>query len=232
MAGEAGARTVGYPTRPAVELAPGDLIHLGSLTFVLVAATEVVDAWLQVTLYDPERSGPQPIRPVAHLAYRLDQPVRIAHRGLQPPGSAVATGWAGDGAGTDHAADDEVDLDRVARLVRAAGIGCVIEVVDHASAAAVLLAGPPTAAPDWAHPWRAHAGPAVRSRNGRCTATTRTLAVGLHDGGATTPVGVADVGAVTEEAIAALVIAQTCTPTAPLTADTVSILGLRPLSGR
>lgn len=242
MASDTGPRPAGYPTRPASALQPGDLIHLGSLTFVLVAGintgTDTVDGWVEVTLYDPERLGLRPSRPSAHLSYRPDQSVRIAHRGVQLSGSTTpadqphenpctvhAVGW---GANSVERGVDDVDLDRVARLVRAAGIDCVIDVVDHASATAVLLAGRPTAVPDWAHPWRAHAGPAVRGRGGRCTATTRTLAIGPHDAGATTPIRVADVGAVTEEQIAALVIAQTCTPTTPLTSAAVSALGLHP----
>ena len=233
-AGDCGPEPAGYPTRPAGELLPGDLIHLGSRTFVLVASADTTDGWVQVTLYDPERPELRPRHSVSDLSYRPDQPVRIAHRGVPLPGSFSPADEPdvnpdtdhGAGRSTDHGVDDEVDLDRVARLVRAAGIDCIVDVLDPAGATAVLLAGPPTGEPDWAHPWRARAGPAVRGESGRCTAARRTLAVGPHDGGATTPLSVADVGAVTEEQIAELLIAQTCTPTTPLTADAVRALGL------
>lgn len=232
MAPGTGPRSAAWPTRPASELLPGDLIHLGSLTFVLVTRTTEADGWVQVTLYDPNRPESRAIRPVAHLSYRADQPVPVAQRAVGLPGSALSADQHDGRPDTGHGADREVDLDRVARLVRASGIDCVIDVLDHSNNTAVLLAGPPTAVPDWAHPWRAHAGPAVRDRTGRCTATTRTLAVGPHDAGATRPISVAAVGAVTEEQIATLIVAQTSTPTTPLTAAAIRALGLHPTQDR
>lgn len=244
-----------FPPRPAADLRAGDLLHLGSLTFVLVTHAETTDGWVQVTLYDPDRPDPSPHR-VAHLSYRPEQDVRIAHRGIHPPRPAAASPepdlaallarHQADGPLVLDATDpgrlvanpapddpalgsDTLDLDRVADLVRAAGVWCVVDVNDASSGVATLLAGPPTGSPSWAHPWKAWAGPGRHHPNGPATASMRTLTVGPHDGGETAPVLARSVGAVTEEHVAALIVAQTRTTDAVPTGDELTAIGLYPV---
>jgi hypothetical protein len=227
-----------FPTRPAAEVTAGDLLHLGSLTFVLVRAAVTTDGWVHLTLYDPDRPGSGP-----HLSYRPDHDLRIAHRGIHPPDPTTDQGWElltgpaavppaphsalGAERGGDEAGGEFIDMDRVAALIRAAGIACVIDVTDPRLGVA-LLVGPPTASPAWAHPWSAYAGPAVHAPDGATYATAGTLAVGLHDGGEAEPIVAESVGATTAEQIADLIIAQGRKPHAPLTDHELLAINLHP----
>jgi hypothetical protein len=230
-----------FPTRPAAELAAGDLLHLGSLTFVLVTEAEQADGWVHVTLYDPERPGSGP-----HLSYRPDDELRIAHRGIHPPDPGTDEGWElltgatslppGDDSShgpqlTVEAGTEFVDLDRVVALVRAAGVACIVDVADPRFGAA-LLAGPPTSTPAWAHPWSAYAGPAMHMPDGSRYANSATLTIGPHDGGDTEPIVAEAVGATTDEQIAELIIAQSRKPQAPLTDEELLAINLRPRRDR
>jgi hypothetical protein len=231
-----------FPASPAAELIAGDLLHLGSLTFVLITHVVSVDGWLHVTLYDPERPGSGP-----HLSYRPEHEVRIAHRGIHPPDPGTDEGWdlrtgptalpaSGDGDRTmqpdaevapDALGDQFVDLDRIAALVRAAGVACIVDVADPHSGAA-LLAGPPTFSPAWAYPWSAYAGPAMHTSMGSTYAATRTLAIGPHDGGDAEPIMAEVVGATTHEQIADLIVAQSRKPHGSLTNEELLAINLRP----
>jgi hypothetical protein len=228
-----------FPARPAAELAGGDLLHLGSLTFVLLTEVEKTADWVHVTLYDPDRPGSGP-----HLSYRPDREVRVAHRGIHPPDPRTGQGWElltgaaalpsdTDGGprtallGAEPASSGElIDLDRVAALVRTAGIACIVDVTDPRFGAA-LLAGPPTTSPAWAHPWSAYAGPAVPASDGSTYGDVRTLAIGPHDGGEAEPVLAHAVGATTEEQIAELIIAQSRKPHASLTNEELLAINLQ-----
>lgn len=231
-----------FPPTPAADLSTGDLLHLGSLTFVLVTEVEKADGWVHVTLYDPDRPGSGP-----HLSYRPDQEVRIAHRGIHPPDPRTDEAWElltgpaslpaashGDrttrpdaAVASDPLGSGFVDLDRIAALVRAAGVACIVDVADPRSGAA-LLAGPPTTSPAWAYPWSAYAGPALHTPTGSTYAAARTLAVGPHDGGDAEPIVAGAVGATTHEQIADLIVAQSRKPHAPLTDEELVAINLGP----
>lgn len=113
-------------------------------------------------------------------------------------------------AGPDVTGADDgfavIDLGRVAELVRAAGAECVIDT--PGGGVAVLLAGAPTEQPAWAFPWAVQAGPGRFSWDEPSLASMRDLRVGpdTADGDAAVPVR--EVGAVTEEQIAELVVSQ------------------------
>jgi hypothetical protein len=170
-----------------------------------------------------ERIGIDPARSPGQLETRFGRELAVARLArvvaAHSVGESDRSGDRVDGPG------DDVDLDRVARLVRAAGVECAVDT--PGGGIAVLVAGPPQDGPRWAFPWAAHAGPG-RYRWDRPTASTATLMVGPDDGGQVAPTSVARVGAVTEVQIAALIVAQTriADPRFPLTADELAAIGL------
>ncbi len=99
-----------------------------------------------------------------------------------------------------------VDLDRVAELVRATGVECVIDT--PGGGVAVLLAGAPTEEPAWAFPWAVQAGPGRFDWDEPSLASTRDLRVGPDTADPDAAVLVRELDAVTEEQIADLVVAQ------------------------
>ncbi|MHA6783986.1 hypothetical protein ACVGOW_23775 [Pseudonocardia saturnea] len=99
-----------------------------------------------------------------------------------------------------------IDLDRVAELVRAAGVECVIDT--PGGGVAVLLAGAPAEEPAWAFPWAVQAGPGRFAWDGPSLACIRDLRVGPDSANRDAAVLVRDLGAVTEEQIAELVVTQ------------------------
>ncbi|GAA3238447.1 hypothetical protein GCM10017691_38610 [Pseudonocardia petroleophila] len=101
-----------------------------------------------------------------------------------------------------------IDLDRVAELVRAAGVECVIDTLG--GGVAVLLAGAPTEEPAWAFPWAVQAGPGRFDWDEPSWASTRDLRVGPDTADGDAAVLVRELGAVTEEQIADLVVTSPC----------------------
>ncbi|MHA6783206.1 hypothetical protein ACVGOW_19730 [Pseudonocardia saturnea] len=98
-----------------------------------------------------------------------------------------------------------IDLDRIAELVRAADVECVI---DTPGGVAVLLAGAPTEEPAWAFPWAVQAGPGRFGWDEPSLASLRDLRVSPDTADRDAAVLVREVGAVTEEHIAELVVTQ------------------------
>lgn len=99
-----------------------------------------------------------------------------------------------------------IDLDRVAELVRAAEVECVIDT--PGGGVAVLLAGAPTEEPAWAFPWAVQAGPGRFGWDEPSLASTRDLRVGPDTADRDAAVLVRALGAVTEEQIAELIVTQ------------------------
>lgn len=126
----------------------------------------------------------------------------------------------------------EVDLDRVADLVRAAGVECTIDA--PGGGVAVLLAGPPTAEPNWAFPWAAQAGSGRFGWDEPSVASTRDLCVGPDTVDRARAIPVRAVGALTESQIAALVLAQVriADPDRPLTHAELAAVGLHATADR
>lgn len=125
--------------------------------------------------------------------------------------------------------DDDLNLDRVAEHVRAAGVACTIS--SPAPGVAILQAGPPEGHQVSTVPWRAVAGPGSYGSGDRpSTASTLTFTVGPDDLGETPGVNVRAVGAHTEFDIARLVVAQARRedPRQPLTAEEIAALGFDP----
>lgn len=104
----------------------------------------------------------------------------------------------------------EVDLDRVADLVRAGGVDCVIDT--PGGGVAVLLAGAPTASPAWAFPWAVQLGPGRFAWDAAATGSLRDLRIGPDIPDLTCTVLLRELGAVTEEQIAAAVLTQARLP--------------------
>lgn len=171
---------------------------------------DVVDGWLRRLGIDPDRGLLH-----AQAALFSSTTARLI-RVPAMPGSA-------DADGVDH----EIDLDRVADLVRAAGVECVIDTPGRGIA--VLLAGPPTTEPMWAYPWGAQAGPGRFHWDRPATATLQDLQVGPDDRSVPST-AVRSVGALTEQQIAALIVAQTriAGRAEPLTGAELAAIGLHP----
>ncbi|MDN5751592.1 MAG: hypothetical protein L0H64_24355, partial [Pseudonocardia sp.] len=89
-----------------------------------------------------------------------------------------------------------IELDRVAELVRAANVECVIDT--PGGGVAVLLAGAPSEEPAWAFPWAVQVGPGF-DWDGPSLASTRDLRVGPDTADRDAAVLVRELGAVTEE---------------------------------
>lgn len=179
---------------------------------------DILTRWLLRIGIDPELDPVQ-------LEPRFARDIATAH--LATAHLAAAVRAAAPAAAEANNPGDDVDLDQVAQLVRAAGVECVVDT--PGGGVAVLVAGPPRTGPRWASPWAAHAGPG-RYRWGRpSTASTADLTVGPDDGGQVPPTGVASVGAMTELQIAALIVAQTRIedPSSPLGHDDLEAIGLR-----
>ena len=104
----------------------------------------------------------------------------------------------------------EVDLDGVADLVRAAGVDCVIDT--PGGGVAVLLAGAPTVEPAWAFPWAVQLGPGRFAWDAPATGSLRDLRIGPDTPDLTRTVLLRELGAVTEEQIAAAVLTQARLP--------------------
>lgn len=98
-----------------------------------------------------------------------------------------------------------IELDRVAELVRAANVECVIDT--PGGGVAVLLAGAPSEEPAWAFPWAVQVGPGF-DWDGPSLASTRDLRVGPDTADRDAAVLVRELGAVTEEQIADLVVTE------------------------
>jgi len=91
-------------------------------------------------------------------------------------------------------------------MVRAEGLECVIDT--PGAGVAVLLAGAPTDEPGWAFPWAVQAGPGCFGWDEPPLASTRDLRVGPDTADRYSAVLVREAGAVTEEQIADLIVAQ------------------------
>lgn len=179
------------------------------------------------------RLGIDPTGPADQLGGRMFTTDRV-HSGprlSQAENTDRETATADPQHGTDdeHDRQDgfvEVDRDRIADLVRAVGVECTIDT--PGGGVAVLLAGPPTAEPNWAFPWAAQAGPGRFGWDEPSIASTRDLCVGPDTADRARAIPVHAVGAVTEAQIAALVLAQVriADPDLPLTHAELAAAGL------
>lgn len=162
----------------------------------------IVSAWFA-------RLGIDPDRPVEQLDGR-GVPAVPARRGGHSRPAEEAVREADDVAPDVLEVADGyavVDLDRVAELVRAEGVECVIDT--PGGGVAVLQAGAPTEEPVWAFPWAVQAAPGRFAWDGPSLASTRDLRVGPDTADRDAAVLVRELGAVTAEQIADLVVTQT-----------------------
>lgn len=97
-------------------------------------------------------------------------------------------------------------LDRVAELVRAADVESVIDT--PGGGVAVLLAGAPSEEPAWAFPWAVQSGPGRFGWDEPSLASTPDLRIGPDTADRDAAVVVRELGAVTEEQIAELVVTE------------------------
>ena len=141
--------------------------------------------------------GIDPVRPVTELTGRV---VTTARTAAEPPPD--------ERCGPEGFA--EVDLDRVADLVRAAGVDSVIDT--PGGGVAVLLAGAPTVEPAWAFPWAVQLGPGRFAWDAPAIGSLRDLRVGPDTPDLRRTVLLRELGAVTEEQIAAAVLTQARLP--------------------
>ena len=140
--------------------------------------------------------GLVPERPVAALTGRVVSTARAAARPVAVEREPVR-GPAGFA---------EVDLDRVAELVRARGVDCVIDT--PGGGVAVLLAGRPVAEPVWAFPWAVQMGPGRFSWDTPSTGSLRDLRIGPDTADLTRTALLRELGATDEERIADVVVAR------------------------
>ncbi|NMH96565.1 hypothetical protein [Pseudonocardia acidicola] len=125
------------------------------------------------------------------------------------------------------AIDEEIDMDRVAQLVRAAGVTCVLDT--SGGGCATIWAGPTREEPGYGTRSAAIAGPGMFGWGQRpSTASISDFYIGPDDNGEADAVSTRRVGARTEAQIAALIIAQARRedPTQPLSCDEIEALGL------
>lgn len=122
------------------------------------------------------RPGIDPDRPVDQLDGHLFSADRSC--------SELVQGSAADGRPEDEGVPDasveasgfpDVDLDRIAELVRADGIDCISR---RRAVGSRLLAFAPAEQPVWASPWAVQAGPGRFGGDERYIASTRDLRVG------------------------------------------------------
>lgn len=140
--------------------------------------------------------GLVPERPVAALTGRVVSTARAAAQPVAVEREPVrgSAGFA------------EVDLDRVAELVRARGVDCVIDT--PGGGVAVLLAGRPVAEPVWAFPWAVQMGPGRFSWDTPSTGSLRDLRIGPDTADLTCTVLLRELGATDEHQIADVVVAR------------------------
>lgn len=137
--------------------------------------------------------------------------------------AATATAGAVAGAGTGHEVPDvpvghPLHLEEVARLVRAAGVNCVLDT--SGGGVATLWAGPTRQEGGYGIRFAALAGPGSYGwGHHRSTGTTAEFFVGPDDDGQADSLDVATVGARTDTQVAALIVAQArlADPRHPLT---------------
>lgn len=109
-----------------------------------------------------------------------------------------------DGGGLDYFT--EIDLDRVAELVRAAGVDCVIDT--PGGGVAVLLAGPPATEPSWAFPWEVRVGPGRFCWDAPATGSLGELRIGPDIPAPTAAVLLRELGVETEAQVADAVLTR------------------------
>lgn len=146
----------------------------------------ILTGWFDELGIDPESS-------VTELTGRVVTTSRAAGA-APPPGESGPARFA------------EVDLDRVADLVRAARVECVIDT--PGGGVAVLLAGAPAAQPAWAFPWAVQLGPGRFAWDAPATGSLRDLRIGPDTLDLSRTVLLRELAAVTEQQIAAAVLTQ------------------------
>lgn len=140
--------------------------------------------------------GLVPERPVAALTGRVVSTARTAARPVAVECEPVR-GPAGF---------VQVDLDRVAELVRARGVDCVIDT--PGGGVAVLLAGRPVAEPVWAFPWAVQLGPGRFSWDTPSTGSLWDLRIGPDTPDLARTVLLRELGAIDENQIADVVVVR------------------------